>query len=109
MPMIFLFTGSLSALVYAHTVDSLALPTTLVLPHEDTVFPLSQSQSTTAHLLTQGAACQLIFLGIIGVECMSGDDALLRGISAVEHSEPIIISLRLSKQGLTLTDVHRRK
>jgi len=40
---------------------------------------------------------------------MSGDDALLRGISAVEHSEPIIISLRLSKQGLTLTDVHRRK
>lgn len=26
----------------------------------------------TAHLLRQGAACQLLFLGMVGVECLSG-------------------------------------
>ena len=105
-----LFPGSLSALVYAHSVEPLALPTTLALPSADTVLPTSQAQSTTAHLLAQGAACQLLFLGMIGVECVTGDDAVARGVGAVSGvTPPTVVSLRLSKQGLTLTDVFRQR
>lgn len=56
-PMIFNFTsyvlGSLSALVYQHTVTSLALPCLLVLPESD---PAAPRVTTSAQILqTQGA------------------------------------------------------
>lgn len=101
------YLGSLSALVYAHSIDPLALPTTLSLPSFD-ILPKS-SQSTTALLLRQGAACQLLFLGITSVECLTGDEAIHRGISQISGKSPIPISLRLSKHGLTLTDVFRKQ
>jgi hypothetical protein len=90
-------------------VEPLALPTTLALPSGDTVLPTSQAQSTTAHLLSQGAACQLLFLGVVGVERVSGDDAVSKGVNAVSGASPTVVSLRLSKQGLTLTDVFRQR
>ncbi|ODM94128.1 Tensin-1 [Orchesella cincta] len=99
--------SSLSALVYAHSIDPLALPTTLALPNFD-ILPKS-SQSTTALLLRQGAACQLLFLGITSVECLTGDEAIHRGVSQISGKAPIPISLRLSKHGLTLTDVFRKQ
>lgn len=72
--------------------------------------PEAQSESTTAHLLAQGAACQLLFLGLSGVECVSGEDAIARGIRGVLGLQsPTVVSLRLSKQGLTLTDVFRQR
>ncbi|XP_021964802.1 tensin homolog isoform X4 [Folsomia candida] len=100
--------GSLSALVYAHSIECLALPTTLTLPSYD-ILPSSQSQSKTAHLLRQGAACQLLFLGMVGVECLSGEEAISKGVSEITASSPVPISLRLSRSGLTLTDVFRQR
>jgi len=100
--------GSLSAFVYAHSIESLALPMQLTLPSCD-ILPSSRSQSTTAQLLKQGAACQLLFLGMVGVECLTGDEAIHKGIMEVAATSPVPISLRLSKSGLTMTDVFRKQ
>jgi tensin len=81
---------------------------TLTLPSCD-ILPSSRSQSTTAQLLRQGAACQLLFLGMVGVECLTGEEAILRGVAEVFASSPVPISLRLSKSGLTMTDVFRKQ
>lgn len=94
--------------MYAHSIECLALPITLTLPNYD-ILPSSQSQSTTAHLLKQGAACQLLFLGMVGVECLSGDEAIQRGVIEISAASPVPISLRLSRSGLTLTDVFRKQ
>lgn len=57
----FLCLGSLSALVYQHTVTSLALPCLLVLPESD---PAAPRVTTSAQILqTQGAG--KVFIQII--------------------------------------------
>ncbi|CAG7731924.1 unnamed protein product, partial [Allacma fusca] len=99
--------GSLSALVYAHTIQSLALPVKLKLHSEDNLIPTSLSQSTTSKLLSQGAACQLLFLGSNNVEMLTGTEAIQRSVSKFITNRPTLVNLRLSKSGLVLTDVMR--
>ena len=41
-----------------------------------------------------GAACQLLFLGMAGVECLSGEEAISRGINEINVTSPVPISLR---------------
>lgn len=62
-----LFSGSLSALVYQHSVTPLALPCRLVLPESDLRLSNEPAQSTAHMLLTQGAG---IFYSLNSLNCM---------------------------------------
>ncbi|XP_066902260.1 tensin-2 isoform X3 [Halyomorpha halys] len=98
--------SSLSALVYQHTVTSLALPCLLVLPESD---PAAPRVTTTAQILqTQGAACSVLYLLTVETESLTGPRAVSRSVGRLFSSSPlpkaVEVNFKVSSQGITLTD-----
>ncbi|CDW57336.1 protein tag isoform [Trichuris trichiura] len=106
--------GSLAALVYQHSMTPLALPCKLLLPEYDPA--LSVEQITTAQqLLDQGAACNVTYLFSNETESLTGPEAVRRTVdvtlttAATKELEPIVVHLKVSSQGITITDNARKK
>ncbi|XP_074169132.1 tensin-1 isoform X12 [Rhinolophus sinicus] len=107
--------GSLSALVYQHSITPLALPCKLVIPNRD---PTDQSKdssgpaNSTTDLLKQGAACNVLFVNSVDMESLTGPQAISKATSETLAADPTpaatIVHFKVSAQGITLTDNQRK-
>ncbi|XP_039270244.2 tensin-1-like isoform X1 [Styela clava] len=111
--------GSLSALVYQHSITPLALPCKLIIPTEDQAIPSSDShinqneEAAAAELLKQGAACNVVYIGSLDTESLTGPTAIENAITktmevAKATNKTSIVHFKVSPQGITLTDNERK-
>ncbi|KAM6178155.1 tensin-1 [Rhynchocyon petersi] len=107
--------GSLSALVYQHSIIPLALPCKLVIPNRDPTDESkdnSGSASSTTDLLKQGAACNVLFVNSVDMESLTGPQAISKAASETLAADPTpaatIVHFKVSAQGITLTDNQRK-
>ncbi|XP_076038846.1 tensin-3-like isoform X2 [Oratosquilla oratoria] len=111
--------GSLSALVYQHSITALALPCRLVMPERDPSAPpvdtidssSNLATSSTTQLLQQGAACSVLYLYSADMESLTGPQAIKRGVTLLLGAKNItatIVHFKVSAQGITMTDNERK-
>lgn len=107
--------GSLSALVYQHSIIPLALPCKLVIPNRDPTDPSKDSSgpaNSTTDLLKQGAACNVLFVNSVDMESLTGPQAISKATSETLAADPTpaatIVHFKVSAQGITLTDNQRK-
>lgn len=108
---------SLSALVYQHSITPLALPCRLLIPEYDVagtaaalaLAPLSAAQQ---QLLTQGAACNVLYLFTCDTESLTGPEAVRKAVGALLGRKPLPlptqVHFKVAQQGITLTDNTRQ-
>lgn len=111
------YFGSLSALVYQHSITPVSLPCKLHIPDQDLVGELQEKQSgtntsTAAELLKQGAACNVLYINSVDTESLTGPQAISRAVKCTLTQEPCssatVVHFKVSTQGITLTDNQRR-
>ncbi|KAM7104725.1 tensin-1 isoform 9-T9 [Molossus nigricans] len=107
--------GSLSALVYQHSITPLALPCKLVIPNRDPTDDSKESSgpaNSAADLLKQGAACNVLFVNSVDMESLTGPQAISKATSETLAADPTpaatIVHFKVSAQGITLTDNQRK-
>ncbi|XP_073835719.1 focal adhesion protein tensin [Musca autumnalis] len=104
---------SLSALVYEHSINQLALPCLLQIPERDIVQPLIEPSPAQTQLLTQGAACNVLWLFSCDTESLTGEEAIRKAIRQMNapgnQVTPTEVHFKVSHQGITLTDNTRKK
>ncbi|CAJ1051601.1 tensin-2-like isoform X1 [Xyrichtys novacula] len=111
------YFGSLSALVYQHSITPISLPCALRIPEKDLVGELQEVQSATntstaADLLKQGAACNVLYLNSVETESLTGPEAVSKATKCTLALSPrpvaTVVHFKVSAQGITLTDSKRR-
>ncbi|XP_077159306.1 tensin-3 isoform X3 [Paroedura picta] len=111
------YFGSLTALVYQHSITPLALPCKLLIPDRDPLEEMTETSPQTAansaaELLKQGAACNVWYLNSVEMESLTGYQAVQKALSLTLVQEPPAIStvvhFKVSAQGITLTDNQRK-
>ncbi|XP_072238649.1 tensin-2-like isoform X2 [Leuresthes tenuis] len=111
------YFGSLSALVYQHSITPISLPCALRIPEKDLVGELQEMQSATntstaADLLKQGAACNVLYLNSVETESLTGPEAISKATKCTLALNPrpvaTMVHFKVSSQGITLTDSKRR-
>lgn len=111
------YFGSLSALVYQHSITPISLPCALRIPEKDLVaelqeLPSGTHTSTAADLLKQGAACNVLYLNSVDTESLTGPQAISKATRVTLGQEPrptaTVVHFKVSAQGITLTDNQRR-
>uniref|UniRef100_A0A3P8V368 Tensin 2b n=1 Tax=Cynoglossus semilaevis TaxID=244447 RepID=A0A3P8V368_CYNSE len=111
------YFGSLSALVYQHSITPISLPCALRIPEKDLVGELQEVQSSTststaADLLKQGAACNVLYLNSVETESLTGPEAVSKATKCTLSLNPrpvaTVVHFKVSSQGITLTDNKRR-
>uniref|UniRef100_A0A3P9DPT9 Tensin-2 n=1 Tax=Maylandia zebra TaxID=106582 RepID=A0A3P9DPT9_9CICH len=111
------YFGSLSALVYQHSITPISLPCPLHIPEKDLVGELQEMQSATntstaAELLKQGAACNVLYLNSVETESLTGPEAVSKATKFTLSLNPrpvaTMVHFKVSSQGITLTDSKRR-
>jgi tensin len=109
--------GSLSALVYQHTLTPLALPTKLTLPSSDlaagvrdSVDSKTSSASQMQMLLSLGAACNVYYLFSLETDSLTGPLAIKKAVGLMLSTQPTptLVHFKVSSQGITLTDNTRK-
>ncbi|XP_034947399.1 tensin-3 isoform X2 [Chelonus insularis] len=106
--------SSLSALVYQHSLMTMALPCQLLLPEPEAAAKVldSPNTSSTQQLLAQGAACNVLYLFTMDTESLTGPQAIRKTISTLFKQNPLptatIVHFKVSTQGITLTDNARK-
>uniref|UniRef100_A0A452IQP8 SH2 domain-containing protein n=1 Tax=Gopherus agassizii TaxID=38772 RepID=A0A452IQP8_9SAUR len=102
------YFGSLSAFVYQHAMTALALPCKLAIPTRGT----GPSVALTLVLCCSLAACNVLYLHSVSVETLTGASAVQKAVSSTFELEtpptPTIVHFKVTKQGITLTDVQRK-
>ena len=102
--------SSLSAFIYQHSVTQLALPQLLTVPE----FDLESNISGNVHrsLISQGAACNVLYIYSIETESLTGPQAIRKSVLTILNLKPlpkaITVHFKVSAQGITLTDNHRQ-
>ncbi|XP_037945369.1 tensin-4 [Teleopsis dalmanni] len=103
---------SLSALVYEHSINQLALPCLLRIPEDDLV-PSLELTPAQKHLFTQGAATNVLWLYSCETESLTGEEAIRKAIRQLYAQKslpsPTVVHFKVSQQGITLTDNTRKK
>ncbi|XP_075997342.1 tensin-2-like isoform X2 [Genypterus blacodes] len=111
------YFGSLSALVYQHSITPISLPCALRIPEKDLIGELQEMQSSTststaADLLKQGAACNVLYLNSVETESLTGPEAVSKATKCTLALSPrpvaTMVHFKVSAQGVTLTDSKRR-
>ncbi|XP_006901673.1 PREDICTED: tensin-3-like [Elephantulus edwardii] len=111
------YFGSLTALVYQHSITPLALPCKLLIPNRDPLEEIAENSPQTAansaaELLKQGAACNVWYLNSVEMESLTGHQAVQKAlnITLVQEPPPIstVVHFKVSAQGITLTDNQRK-
>lgn len=102
---------SLSALVYQHSITPLALPCRLVIPDHD-LQNVDYHSPAQHQLMTQGAACNVLYLFTCDTESLTGPEAIRKSISLLYSRKPLpkptVVHFKVSQQGVTLTDNSRQ-
>ncbi|NXP08582.1 TENS3 protein, partial [Thinocorus orbignyianus] len=111
------YFGSLTALVYQHSITPLALPCKLLIPDRDPLEEIAETSPQTAansaaELLKQGAACNVWYLSSVEMESLTGYQAVQKALSLTLMQDPppssTIVHFKVSAQGITLTDNQRK-
>ncbi|XP_028264654.1 tensin-2 isoform X2 [Parambassis ranga] len=111
------YFGSLSALVYQHSITPISLPCALKIPERDLIGEVQEVQpvsniSTAADLLKQGAACNVLYLNSVETESLTGPQAIAKATDATLGRSPrpaaTVVQFKVTSQGITLTDSQRR-
>ncbi|XP_077125505.1 tensin-3 isoform X3 [Ranitomeya variabilis] len=111
------YFGSLTALVYQHSITPLALPCKLLIPDKDPLEEIAETSPQTAansaaELLKQGAACNVWYLNSVDMESLTGYQAVQKALSITQIQEPppisTVVHFKVSSQGITLTDNQRK-
>ncbi|KAK6320957.1 hypothetical protein J4Q44_G00079330 [Coregonus suidteri] len=108
------YFGSLSALVYQHSLTPISLPCALCIPEKDLVGEMQSASntSTAADLLKQGAACNVLYLNSVETESLTGPQAVSKATRCTLTQSPqpmaTMVHFKVSTQGITLTDSQRR-
>ncbi|XP_037693144.1 tensin-3 isoform X2 [Choloepus didactylus] len=111
------YFGSLTALVYQHSITALALPCKLLIPDRDPLEEIAETSPQTAansaaELLKQGAACNVWYLNSVEMESLTGHQAVQKALSLTLVQEPppisTVVHFKVSTQGITLTDNQRK-
>ncbi|NXN50917.1 TENS3 protein, partial [Rynchops niger] len=111
------YFGSLTALVYQHSITPLALPCKLLIPDRDPLEEITETSPQTAansaaELLKQGAACNVWYLNSVEMESLTGYQAVQKALSLTLMQDPspisTIVHFKVSAQGITLTDNQRK-
>ncbi|TDG52050.1 hypothetical protein AWZ03_001331 [Drosophila navojoa] len=104
---------SLSALIYEHSINKLALPCLLRIPDEDVVPGLASTTPAQQHLLTHGAATNVLWLYSCDTESLTGNEAIRKAIRQMYAQKqlptPTEVHFKVTGQGITLTDNTRKK
>ncbi|XP_037094732.1 tensin-like isoform X2 [Pollicipes pollicipes] len=111
--------GTLSALVYQHSVTPLALPTKLALPETELAAGDVTDAPPAVHakhrdLLDTGAACSVLYLYSRDTEALTGPQAVRRAVTDLfrqqqPQPEGVVVHFKVSNQGITLTDSQRKQ
>ncbi|KAM4750621.1 tensin-4-like isoform 1-T2 [Anableps anableps] len=107
------YFGSLSALVYQHTISAYALPCKLLLNDQDlgtTGEKVNEKASLEDKITT---ACNFVYLNAVPTEMLTGPCAVQRAVSltlekAPGSFAPSIVNMKVSLKGVTLTDINRK-
>ncbi|XP_042662609.1 tensin-3 isoform X4 [Tyto alba] len=111
------YFGSLTALVYQHSITPLALPCKLLIPDRDPLEEIAETSPQTAansaaELLKQGAACNVWYLNSVEMESLTGYQAVQKALSLTLVQDPsptsTVVHFKVSAQGITLTDNQRK-
>uniref|UniRef100_A0A4W5PUK0 SH2 domain-containing protein n=1 Tax=Hucho hucho TaxID=62062 RepID=A0A4W5PUK0_9TELE len=109
------YFGSLSALVYQHSITPISLPCALCIPEKGKSLNVSKdasNTSTAADLLKQGAACNVLYLNSVETESLTGPQAVSKATRCTLTQSPrptaTVVHFKVSTQGITLTDSQRR-
>ncbi|XP_041039970.1 tensin-3-like isoform X3 [Carcharodon carcharias] len=111
------YFGSLTALVYQHSITPLALPCKLLIPDRDpledgTDASAQAATNSAAELLKQGAACNVWYLNSVDMESLTGHQAIQKATSETLMQTPspasTVVHFKVSAQGITLTDNQRK-
>ncbi|KFP07556.1 Tensin-3 [Calypte anna] len=111
------YFGSLTALVYQHSITPLALPCKLLIPDRDPLEEIAETSPQTAansaaELLKQGAACNVWYLNSVEMESLTGYQAVQKALSLTLMQDPspslTVVHFKVSAQGITLTDNERK-
>ncbi|XP_068120719.1 tensin-4 isoform X2 [Hyperolius riggenbachi] len=108
------YFGSLSALVYQHTITPLSLPCKLLISKKAQSDGDSSPESppdVTSDLKTS-AACNVMYLNSVRTETLTGSGAIQKAVAVTfEQADllvPTIVNFKATEQGVTLTDVQRK-
>lgn len=103
---------SLSALVYQHSITPLALPCKLIIPDRDIQQSIEYHSPAQHQLMTQGAACNVLFLFTCDTESLTGPEAIRKAVSLLYSRKPLPkpteVHFKVTQQGITLTDNTRQ-
>ncbi|KAH8420940.1 hypothetical protein KR222_010852 [Zaprionus bogoriensis] len=104
---------SLSALIYEHSINQLALPCLLRIPETDVVPGLATPTLAQQQLLTHGAATNVLWLFSCDTESLTGNEAIRKAIRLMYELRPpptpTEVHFKVCGQGITLTDNTRKK
>ncbi|KAM8843114.1 tensin-4-like [Synchiropus picturatus] len=105
------YFGSLSALVYQHTISAFALPCKLLLQsHDETTGGESSNHSAAENTAT---ASNFIYLNAVPTEMLTGPCAVQKAVTSTLLKQsgsftPTIVNMKVSVKGVTLTDINRK-
>ncbi|XP_034397351.1 tensin-4-like [Cyclopterus lumpus] len=107
------YFGSLSALVYQHTISAYALPCKLLLHSRDVGAAEESANHKPASEDKSKTACNFVYLNAVPTEMLTGPCAVQKAVcSTLEKAPgsfiPTIVNLKVSLKGVTLTDINRK-
>ncbi|XP_041958596.1 tensin-4-like [Alosa sapidissima] len=106
------YFGSLSALVYQHTISPYALPCRLVIHSQGVKRDEEGSPTTSPSEEPSKTACNFLYLCAVPTETLTGPCAVQKAVSMVFKKEaaatPTVVNLKVSPKGVTLTDIQRK-
>lgn len=107
------YFGSLSALVYQHTISAYALPCRLTLQSQELGELEERENDKAESAVTNKIASNFVYLNAVPTEMLTGPCAVQRAVSstfgkAPGSFTPTIVNLKVSLKGVTLTDINRK-
>ncbi|XP_044046384.1 tensin-4-like isoform X2 [Siniperca chuatsi] len=107
------YFGSLSALVYQHTISAYALPCKLLLYSQDLGTPEGRANDKPASEDKSKTACNFVYLNAVPTEMLTGPCAVQKAVSSTLDNAPgsfapTLVNLKVSLKGVTLTDINRK-
>ncbi|XP_014895140.1 tensin-4 [Poecilia latipinna] len=106
------YFGSLSALVYQHTISPYALPCRLLLNYQD-MSTTGEKVNEKASAENKRTASNFIYLNAVPTEMLTGPCAVQKAVSLTLEKTPgsfapTIVNMKVSLKGVTLTDINRK-
>ncbi|XP_018431579.1 PREDICTED: tensin-4 [Nanorana parkeri] len=108
------YFGSLSAMVYQHTITPISLPCKLRIAdkaqNDGGSSPDSLPDATSE--LKTSAACNVLYLNSVSTETLTGSSAIQKAVTVTfekaDLQVPTIVNFKATEQGVTLTDIQRK-